>query len=55
MRTEDPDHRGPHGGPLHCTGLITAECTARGITELTHFESGTAPAFGLPRTLPTPP
>ena len=44
-------HRNPHGGPLHCTGVVTATCTAEGITELTHFESGTAAGFGLPRTL----
>jgi RNA polymerase sigma-70 factor (TIGR02960 family) len=44
-------HSGPHGGPLHCTGVITADCTAEGIAELTHFEAGTAAAFGLPRTL----
>ncbi|MFC5907547.1 hypothetical protein [Streptacidiphilus monticola] len=39
-------------GVLHGAGILVAACCAEGVSELTHFEAGLAPHFGLPRTAP---
>ena len=43
--------RDPVTGVLHCAGVLVASFAGGGISELTHFETATASAFGLPRTM----
>ena len=44
--------RDPVTGMLHCVGLLVAAYAGEQVSELTHFESGVAALFGLPRTMP---
>jgi RNA polymerase sigma-70 factor (ECF subfamily) len=42
----------PHGGPLRAAGLLVLTLAGKRITEITRFETGVLPYFGMPRTLP---
>jgi RNA polymerase sigma-70 factor (ECF subfamily) len=44
--------RDPVTGMLHCVGLLVAAYAGNRVSELTHFETGVAALFGLPRTMP---
>lgn len=43
--------RDPVTGMLHCVGVLVASFAGGGVSELTHFETASASAFGLPRTM----
>jgi RNA polymerase sigma-70 factor (ECF subfamily) len=41
----------PITGGLHLTGVLVVALAGDRVCEITHFETGVAPWFGLPRTL----